>query len=307
MAGLTNSAYRRHMKSHGAGLVFTEMVSAQGLLHKNQKTQEYLAFAEDERPLAVQLFGSDPEAMKRAAEAVLSGAQVPDLLDINMGCPVRKVVKTGAGCALMGDVERAVAMAAAVVKVGSQSAVPVMVKLRSGLRPGDGLARELAPRLEDAGVEGLSVHPRAASEYYRGKADHSVTASVVRAVDMPVIASGDVDSVGSVVEMMQETGVSAVMVARGAAGNPWLVDGLLAGETIPRPSLPGVVADLRELLRAVAEERGQERAARWIRRLLTWYLRPSKVPPTVIEPIRALETADEMDAALARLMGVQPC
>jgi tRNA-dihydrouridine synthase B len=302
MAGLTSSAYRRHMRSHGAGLLVTEMVSSQGLLHHNVRTGEYLDFDESERPLAVQLFGDSPDVMARAAETVLTGAHPPDLLDINMGCPVRKVVKTGAGSALLGEPACAVAVAAAVVRVASQQGVPVMVKMRAGLRPGDGLGLDLAPRLEAAGVAALGVHPRAASEYYHGTADHSVTAAIRAAVGIPVMASGDIKSVRAAAHIVEVTGVAAVMVARGVAGDPWLVGALLAGEDSPRPPLPEVVADLRRLLALVAEERGQERAARWIRKTLTWYLRPSKVPAPLIEPIRALATAAEVDAALAALV-----
>jgi tRNA-dihydrouridine synthase B len=301
MAGLSTTAYRRHMKTHGAGLVFTEMVSAHGLLHHNIRTGEYLAFAEEERPLAVQLFADSPEVMARAAEMVLSQPMVPDLLDINMGCPVRKVVKTGAGSALMGDFDRAVAVAAAVVRVAAEAGVPVTVKLRGGLRPGDGLAVALAPRLEAAGVQGLGLHPRAASEYYRGTADHTVTAAVVRSVGIPVMASGDVMSVAAALQILETTGATAVMVARGVAGDPWLVGRLLSGMGAPRPALPAVVADLRRLLALAAEERGSERAARWMRKLLGWYLRPSGVPMPEIERLRGLPDAPTMDAELAVL------
>lgn len=301
MAGLTSSAYRRHMKSHGAGLVISEMVSAQGLLHHNSRTEDYLHFVDEERPLALQLFGDSPEAMARAAEIVLAGTRVPDLVDINMGCPVRKVVKTGAGCALLGDASRAAAVAGAVVGVASQRGVPVTVKLRAGLRPGDGLGLKLAPRLEAVGVAALSVHPRAASEFYHGTADHSITAAIRAAVTIPVLASGDVNSVPAAECILQTTGASAVMVARGVTGDPWLLDSLLCGESAARPALPVVIADLRMLLALVTEEAGEERAARWIRKLLTWYLRPSKVPATLIGSIRTLTTAREVDAALAAL------
>jgi tRNA-dihydrouridine synthase B len=303
MAGMTSSAYRQHLKAHGVGLVVTEMVSSQGLQHHNVRTGEYLAFAELERPLAVQLFGDDPDIMARAAEIVLSGEHTPDLLDINMGCPVRKVVKTGAGSALLGDPVRAAGVAAAVVDVASQRGVPVTVKLRAGLRPGDGLGLDLAPRLEALGVAALGVHPRAASEYYHGTADHSVTAAITAAVSIPVMASGDIGSARAALDLVERTGVAAVMVARGVTGNPWLVQALLSGSDAPRPDLREVVADLRTLLALAAEERGQERAARWARKLLTCYLRPSRVPAPVIEPIRALATAGEVDAALGALVG----
>jgi tRNA-dihydrouridine synthase B len=173
------------------------------------------------------------------------------------------------------------------------------------LKPGDRLAVDLAPRLEAVGVAGLGVHPRAASDYYGGSADHSVTADVVRAVGIPVMASGDVARVDSVLAMVQTTGAAAVMVARGAAGNPWLVGALLSGGRATRPPLNAVIADLRALLVKVADERGPERAARWVRKLLTWYLRPSGVPASTIEAMRALRTAGEMDLALRALSAVE--
>ena len=304
MAGLTGTAYRRHLKAHGAGLVMTEMVSSYGLTYRNVRTWGYLEFADEERPSAVQLFGDEPEVMERAAEIVLSRERTPDMLDINMGCPVRKVVKTGAGCALMGDRERALAVAGAVVKAAGAmggGAVPVTVKLRSGLAPGDGLALDLAPRLEQAGVAGLGLHPRAAGEYYHGRADHSVTAAVVSAVGIPVIASGDIDSVESALSIVETTGAAAVMVARGAAGNPWLVGELLSGRRAARPPLPVVVADLRLLHARAEEEMGSDRAVRWIRKLLTWYLRPSGVPAHLITPLCEAADVAGLDVALAGL------
>jgi tRNA-dihydrouridine synthase B len=314
MAGLTTSAYRRRLKAHGAGLVTSEMISAYGLIHGNQRTEDYLYFAPEERPIAVQLFGDVPAAMAHAARLVLEGrpgragdpSAVPDILDINMGCPVRKVVRTGAGSALLADPERAVAIAAAVVKVASEHGVPVTVKLRSGLQEGERTAVDLAPRLEEVGVAALGVHPRATSQHYRGNADHTVTEAVVKAVGIPVIASGDVMSVSSAQAIVGVTGAAAVMVARGATGDPWLVDSLLAGESLPRPPLPEVVADLRALLALVIDEMGDRRALKWMWRLLGWYLRPSRVPVAVIDGLRAAPDGRSLDRALAALGEGEP-
>ncbi|NLV72147.1 MAG: dihydrouridine synthase [Actinobacteria bacterium] len=301
MAGLTSGAYRQHLKAHGVGLTTTEMVSSYGLIYRNVRTDEYLDFTPEERPLAVQLFGDTPEVMARAAEMVLSRPAVPDLIDINMGCPVRKVLKTGAGSALLGDPDRAVAVAASVVQVAAQAGIPVTVKLRTGLRPGERTAVELAPRLEGVGVLGITVHPRAASEHYRGKADHSITAAVAEAVHIPIMASGDISTVASALEVVRSTGAAAVMVARGVAGNPWLVTQLLAGVEADRPALPAVIDDVRLLLGRAVKERGSERAARWLRKLLGWYLRPSGVAASVVETLRNLPDARALDEALDEL------
>jgi len=301
MAGLTNSAYRRHMKAHGAGLVITEMVSAYGLLYGNERTQEYLGFAEEERPVAVQLFAGDPDVMGRAAEAVLARLRPPDIIDINMGCPVRKVLRTGAGAALLGDPGRAAGVAASVVGAASQAGVPVTVKLRSGLREGEVVAVELARRLEQAGVAALGVHPRAASQFYQGQADHRVTAQVAAAVSIPVVASGDIRSVEAAGKVLQETGAAAVMAARGAAGRPWLLEALLGRRPDVRPSRQEAVADLRRLLSLAAQDMGAVRAARWSRKLLGWYLKPVGVPTPAIEALRHVPDALALDAALREL------
>ncbi len=316
MAGLTTSAYRRHLKTHGAGLVTTEMVSAYGLVHGNRRTVDYLRFAEEERPVAVQLFGDTPEVMARAARLVLQGDRtaghpgdpggrraIPDILDINMGCPVRKVLKAGAGSALLADPGRAVAVAAAVVQVATAFRVPVTVKLRSGVQDGDRTAVDLGRRLEEAGVAALGIHPRATCQHYRGEPDHAVTEALVRAVLIPVIASGDVMSLASAQAIVDRTGAAAVMVARGAEGDPWLIGSLLAGEARPRPALPEVVADLRGLLTLVRDEMGDTRALKWMWRHIGWYLRRSRVPAVVVEELRASPNCRTLDESLGALAG----
>jgi tRNA-dihydrouridine synthase B len=305
LAGITTSAYRMHVKRYGAGLVCTEMVSAYGLLYGNRRTQEYLEFREGERPLAVQLFGDTPETLGRAASMVIEHDRRPDLLDINMGCPVRKVVKTGAGAAMLAEPAKAAAAAAAVVRAAAAAGIPVTVKLRSGLEPGREVAVEVAVRLEQAGVAALCVHPRAASQFYHGTADHGVTTEVVSAVGIPVFASGDVVSAAAAGSVMADTGAAGVMVARGGLGRPWLVQDVVSGLDRPRPPLAAVVADLRALLFAATADMGPERAARWMRKQLAWYLRPSGVPGAVVAELHLAPDAAALDAALADL--VDPC
>jgi tRNA-dihydrouridine synthase B len=301
MAGVTTSAYRLHVKRRGAGLVCTEMVSAYGLLYHNRRTEDYLEFREEERPLAVQLFGDDPHVLRRAAAMVLQRERRPDVIDINMGCPVRKVVKTGAGAALLAEPARAAAVAAAVVEAAADCGVPVTVKLRSGLDPEHEVAVDVARRLEQAGVAGLCVHPRAASQFYRGRADHEVTARVVAAVGLPVFASGDITSVWTAAAVLAQTGAAGVMVARAGLGDPWLVERLVRGEEMPRPGAAEVVQDLRALLASAAADMGSQRAARWIRKQLGWYLRQLQVPGSTVAELHHLPDAGALDEALGAL------
>jgi tRNA-dihydrouridine synthase len=156
--------------------------------------------------------------------------------------------------------------------------------------------------MEECGVEALCIHPRSADQFYQGTADHSLTAEVVAAVSIPVVASGDVVSLHAAQTILGATGAAAVMVARGAAGNPWLVDALVAGQVLPRPALSAVVEDLRDLLRLAAQDMGGGRAARWARKLVSWYLRPAGVPVSTIENLRRLPDVATLDAALVALV-----
>jgi tRNA-dihydrouridine synthase len=222
-----------------------------------------------------------------------------------MGCPVRKVRKTGAGSALLGDPDRAVTVARAAVQEAAGAGLPVTVKLRSGVELEAPVAVELAQRLEqEAGVAALAVHPRAASQFYTGHADHEITAAVVRAVGIPVIASGDVSSVAAAQRILEQTGAAAIMVARGAGGHPWLVDDLLAGVDCGRRPLGMAVEELAALLRMAADEMGASRAPRWVRKFLTWFLRPAGVPVAQIEELRRIAGVEDLLAALAGLAQV---
>jgi tRNA-dihydrouridine synthase B len=189
MAGVSVQAFRRQGRRFGAGLVCSEMVSCAGLHHGNERTLGYLRIAADEHPLAVQIFGSEPELMAEAARMVEDAGA--DIVDINFGCPVRKVTKTGAGATLLDDPDRAGRIVAAVAEAVD---VPVSVKMRRGLLDGSRTCLEVGPRLVDAGAATLTLHPRSARQMYTGIADHSLTAELVELVDVPVIACGDVTS-----------------------------------------------------------------------------------------------------------------
>src|SRR6059036_2037500 len=187
MAGVSVQAFRRQGRRYGAGLVCSEMVSCAGLQHRNERTLGYLRIARDERPLAVQIFGSEPAVMAEAARMVEAAGA--DLVDINFGCPVRKVTKTGAGATLLDDPDRACRIVEAVA--GAVHA-PVSVKMRRGLEDGSRACLEVGPRLVDAGAATLTLHPRSAKQMYTGTADHSLTAELVDLVTVPVIACGDI-------------------------------------------------------------------------------------------------------------------
>ncbi|MGZ4309004.1 MAG: tRNA dihydrouridine synthase [Gaiellaceae bacterium] len=228
MAGVSVQAFRRQGRRFGAGLVCSEMVSCAGLQHGNERTLGYLRISSDERPLAVQIFGSEPAIMAEAARMVEDAGA--DLVDINFGCPVRKVTKTGAGATLLEDPDRACAVVAAVVDAVS---VPVTVKMRRGLANGSRSCLELGPRLVEVGAESLTLHPRSAKQMYTGEADHSLTAELVERVDVPVIASGDVTSRARAQAILATTGAAAVMVGRAAQGNPWALREIVEGDAEP--------------------------------------------------------------------------
>src|ERR671938_2192619 len=213
MAGVSVQAFRRQGRRFGAGLVCSEMVSCAGIEHRNERTLGYLRISADERPLAVQIFGSEPEVMAEAARMVEDAGA--DLVDSNFGCPVRKVTKTGAGATLLDDPDRACRVVAAVAEAVS---VPVSVKMRRGLENGSRACLDVGPRLVEAGAQSLTLHPRSAKQMYTGEADHSLTAELAALVDVPVVASGDITSRARAQAVLATTGAAAVMVGRGAQG-----------------------------------------------------------------------------------------
>jgi tRNA-dihydrouridine synthase B len=331
LAGIGNWVVRLQAKRHGAGMAVSEMVSSHAIHYRNERTlRELLRIHPEERtvdwapihptvgsspsadplalpiaPTSIQLFGSDPEVMRSAAaEAVAAGA---DALDLNMGCPVPKVCKTGAGAALLADPARAVAVARAAVEGAAEARrsgagpggegdvssfrtptserngptaarnvgggeVPVTVKLRSGQRPGDTSGFELAHRLvEDAGVAAIAFHPRSAAVHHKGVPDYELAARLAQSLPAPVVLTGGMNDAQGIRETFARTGVAAVMLARGCLGNPWLFEELVRGR-VAEPTPAEVLAELEWVVDRAALHLGPERAGRYLRKFYPWYL-----------------------------------
>ncbi len=292
MAGVSVQAFRRQGRRFGAGLVCSEMVSCAGLQHGNERTLGYLRIASDERPLAVQIFGSDPAVMAEAARMVEDAGA--DIVDINFGCPVRKVTKTGAGATLLDDPDRACAVVRA---VASAVSVPVTVKLRRGLENGSRACLTVGPRLVEAGAASLTLHPRSAKQMYTGTADHSLTAELVSLVDVPVIASGDIVSRARAQAVLATTRAAAVMVGRAAQGNPWALREILEGDR-PEPSREEVVAELILFMRETVRELGEHRAAGFLKKFYGWYLGHGRFPRAFKAELTQLPTIAEVESRL---------
>jgi nifR3 family TIM-barrel protein len=269
MAGITNHPFRLMVKKLGAGLVTSEMVSAMGLTNGMKKTIDYLKNHPSEKPLSVQIFGARPQVMARAAQmAVEAGA---DIVDINMGCPVKKVVKTGAGASLLREPKK---VAEIVSAVRLSCAVPLTVKIRTGWSPEKPVATEIAHIIEDCGADAVTIHPRFASQGFTGNADWTVIGRLKERVKIPVIGNGDVLEPALAPKMKMQTGCDGVMIGRGAVGNPWIFKQILhlsEGRSIPEPDLSERKRLIMEQYYALADSLGPHRAALCMRGLLLRY------------------------------------
>jgi tRNA-dihydrouridine synthase B len=291
MAGVSVQAFRRQGRRFGAGLVCSEMVSCAGLQHRNERTLGYLRIAADEHPLAVQIFGSEPGVMTEAARMVEAAGA--DLVDINFGCPVRKVTKTGAGATLLDDPVRACRIVEAVARAVD---IPVSVKMRRGLENGSRACLEVGPRLVEAGAQSLTLHPRSAKQMYTGTAEHSLTAELVERVDVPVVASGDVTSRVRAEAILAGTGAAAVMVGRAAQGNPWALREIMGGTG--EPTREEVVAELVLFIRETVRELGEDRATGFLKKFYGWYLGRGRFPKPFKQELVRCATIDEVEARL---------
>ena len=292
MAGVSVQAFRRQGRRYGAGLVCSEMVSCAGIEHRNERTLGYLRVATDEHPLAIQLFGSEPRAMGDAARMV--EAVGADIVDLNFGCPVRKVTRTGAGAHLLEEPELACRIVEAVAEAVD---VPVTVKLRRGVENGSRACLGLGPRLVDAGAASLTLHPRSARQMYTGTADHALTAELVSLVDVPVVASGDVTTRERAVALLEATGAEAVMVARGAQGNPWALREIVDGD-VGEPTREEVVAELVLFVREAVRELGERRASGFLKKFYGWYLGGGRFPKPFKQELLQLDSPDEIERRL---------
>lgn len=273
LAGIANWAYRTQSRRHGAGATVSEMIASQGLVHESQKTRDMLRVLPDEGPMGVQLFGADPVAMATAARQVEDAGA--DFVDINMGCPVKKICRTGAGAALLTDPEVGGSVIAAMVDAVD---IPVTVKMRRGMTPETSDPVTAARRFQDAGAAAICFHPRAAADEYDGTADHAITAQVVDAVDIPVIASGDINDPATAYEILQQTGCAAIAIGRGALGNPWLFGALAEGRPVEIPPEATIVDELERFALDICEALGEHRACPYLRKFYPWYLATLSVP-----------------------------
>lgn len=292
MAGITDKAFRLITRKFGCGLVYTEMISAKALTYKNIRTKSLLDLEGEQQPIAVQLFGSEPAIMAEAA--VIAQKEGARIIDVNMGCPVPKVVKNGEGSALLENPE----LACSIVRAMSEAvSVPVTVKIRSGFKPENIVAVELAVNLTQAGASAIAVHARTRDQYYSGKSDWQVIKQVKKEVDIPVIGSGDIWVPQDAKRMLEETGCDAVMVGRGVLGNPWLISNIgnyLNDAEIFYPTAKDRISAAIEHLDLTIKFKGELIGVREMRKHLAWYLKGLPNTAVVKDELFKAKTRDEV-------------
>lgn len=298
LAGITNLPFRLICRRQGAALAFTEMVSVNGMVREGEKTRALLASMPEDRPLGVQLFGDDPQSLARATAMVADQA---DLLDINMGCPVRKVVSGGAGSALLKDTARIRDIVRAVRAVTD---LPLTIKIRSGWQCGEHVYQEVGRIAEGEGCNAITLHPRSRTQMFSGQADWPLLARLKETVSIPVIGSGDLFAAEDCQRMLRETGCDGVMIARGALGNPWIFRqtlALLQGAT-PEPVTPRQRAQVaEEHLQLQIEALGEAVAVREMKKHLGWYIHGVPGAASLRRTVNNAQTAAQLRVVLAQL------
>ncbi len=297
MAGVTDLPFRLLCREQGAGLLCMEMVSAKAILYNNRNTEQLLTIHPDEKPVSLQLFGSDPKIMSEMAKRIEERPFA--ILDINMGCPVPKVVRNGEGSALMKNPKLVYEIVSAVVKAIEK---PVTVKIRKGFDDEHVNAVEIAKIIEEAGAAAVAVHGRTREQYYSGTADWDIIRQVKEAVSIPVIGNGDVTSPQKAEALLQQTGCDGVMIARGAEGNPWIFSEMTAyeqtGKIPPRPDME----ELREMMlrhaRLQLEYKGDYLGIREMRKHVAWYTKGVPGAARLRGEINQVETYEELERLL---------
>lgn len=300
MAGITDLPFRMLCKEQGAGLLYTEMVSAKAISYRNRNTIPLMEISPKEHPVALQIFGSEPELMAEVARSIED--QPFDILDINMGCPVPKVVNNGEGSALLKDPELIRKIVSAVSRAVKK---PVTVKMRIGFEGADVDPVEIAKIMEDAGAAAIAVHGRTRQQYYSGKADWDTIRKIKEAVSVPVIGNGDVDSPKKAEAMLKETGCDGVMIGRAVRGNPWIFREMNyyfeTGELLPRPS----VEELKEMIlrhaRHQIEKKGEYTGIREMRKHVAWYTAGMRHSAGIRRESNLISDYEELKALLDRL------
>jgi tRNA-dihydrouridine synthase B len=305
MAGVTDAPFRKLAREFGAGLACTEMISSEALVRRHPESFRLMDLSWDERPVSVQLMGGDPAVMAEAAR--MAETQGADIIDINMGCPVPKVVKTSGGASLLRDPQRAAQVAAAVVRAVR---IPVTAKIRLGWDVDSRNHRQMAILLQGAGVQALAVHGRTRAQRYDPWADWDAIAEVKAAVGIPVAGSGDLRSAEDAARRRRDTGVDAVMLGRGILGNLWLIRQttalLVSGETVPELDWPSRVGLVRRHCDLVLAYYGPERGCRLLRKFVAWGLRGFQGAPRLRQMVNTIASATDVDLLLDEALRIDP-